>query len=654
MELSAELAAKLESMEAGVTQQGATVRTLKKGKAPKAEIDAAVAILKKLKAEIEAVKPKEWDRTPFEDLLKRRFVYAPAFEIYGGVSGLYDYGPIGCAIKTNLITNWRKHFILHDGIYEIDCPAMTPEIDMKTGECIRADHLLEDVMEERMKDSKLTAGQREEAKLVHARADDYDKTQLQELFLKFDIKSPSNNDLSEPEDFNMMFKTEIGPSGQLIGYLRPETAQGIFLAYKRLYEFNNSKLPFAGAQVGVAYRNEISPRAGLLRVREFQMAEIEHFVDPNDKTTKKFASVAHLTVPLLAQANQLNGTPPQKRTLGEAVADGMIANETLGYFLGRIFLFMQSIGVDMDRFRFRQHLPNEMAHYACDCWDSELHTSYGWIECVGCADRSAYDLDAHSKGASIKLEAAVKLKEPVISEVTEVVPDKKKIGPAFKKDAKVVTAFLAGLSNDEAAAIGAKLAADGKVAITTDGKDFELTPETISVRTKTVKVHERRFTPSVIEPSFGIGRIMYCLLEHVYDVRENDAQRGFLRLPSHMAPVKCSLMPLSAGHEEFEGPVTMLKDQLTKAGVSCRLDDSSAQIGRRYARTDEIAIPFGIVIDFQTKEDGCATIRERDTMEQIRLKLEDVAPLLALLTEGETTWAEAKAEYGVTQTGGSK
>lgn len=132
MELSAELAAKLESMEAGVTQQGATVRTLKKGKAPKAEIDAAVAILKKLKAEIEAVKPKEWDRTPFEDLLKRRFVYAPAFEIYGGVSGLYDYGPIGCAIKTNLITNWRKHFILHDGIYEIDCPAMTPEIVLKT------------------------------------------------------------------------------------------------------------------------------------------------------------------------------------------------------------------------------------------------------------------------------------------------------------------------------------------------------------------------------------------------------------------------------------------------------------------------------------------------------------------------------------------
>lgn len=516
---------------------------------------------------------------------------------------------------------------------------------MKTGECIRADHLLEDVMEARMKDGKLTAEQREEAKLCHARADDYDKLQLQELFLKFDIKSPSNNDLSEPEDFNMMFKTEIGPSGALTGYLRPETAQGIFLAYKRLYEFNNSKLPFAGAQVGVAYRNEISPRAGLLRVREFQMAEIEHFVDPEDKTTKKFASVAHLTVPLMSQANQLNGTPPVKRTLGEAVADGMIANETLGYFLGRIFLFMQSIGVDMDRFRFRQHLPNEMAHYACDCWDSELHTSYGWIECVGCADRSAYDLEAHSKGASIKLEAAIKLKEPIITEVTEVVPNKKKMGPTFKKDAKVVTAYLAALSNEEAAAIGAKLAADGKVSITSEGKDFELTPETISVATKTVKVHERRFTPSVIEPSFGIGRIMYCLLEHVYDVRENDAQRGFLALPSHMAPVKCSLMPLSAQHEEFEGPINMLKEQLTKAGVSCRLDDSSAQIGRRYARTDEIAIPFGIVIDFQTKEDGCATIRERDTMEQIRLKLEDIAPLLALLTEGETTWAEAKAEF---------
>jgi glycyl-tRNA synthetase len=651
------------------------VRTLKKDKAPQADIDAAVKFLLEKKTLVEAAQPQPWDRAPFEDLLKQRFVYAPAFELYGGVAGLYDYGPIGCAIKTNLIKLWRKHFILHDGIYEIDCPAMTPEEvlrasghverfadimvkDTKNGECLRADHLLEDVMEVRMADTALSADERKEAKLIHAQADDYDKEGLQALFKRFEITSPAGNPLSEPEDFNMMFATNIGPSGQQKGYLRPETAQGIFLAFKRLYEFNNKKLPFAGAQIGVAYRNEISPAKGLLRVREFQMAEIEHFVDPLDKSTTKFESVADLVVPLAARENQLTGIPPTQMTLREAVATGVIGNETVGYFLGRIFLFMQKLGVNMKKLRFRQHLANEMAHYACDCWDTELHMhGHGWIECVGCADRSAYDLEAHQTATGTDLRAAVKLATPNVYQKTAVVPNKKKLGPTFRKDAKAVEAYFENLSDAEVATLGDALSKDKKATITVAGKDFEITDDIASVQTKTVTEHERKFVPGVIEPSFGIGRILYCLLEHVYDCRDNDPSRGYLKLPPDMAPVKCSVLPLSSGIPELNAQADALEALITKAGVSCRIDKSGASIGKRYARTDEIAIPFGITVDFETvgvgqPKDGKATLRERDSMEQIRVPVDEMAPLVAALSATKMSWADAVAKYGLTQTGG--
>lgn len=658
-------------LEADVAEQGAKVKTMKKDKTVDKkgpELKEAVDELKKRKQILEDAKPKPWDRAPFEELLKTRFVYAPAFEIYGGVAGLYDYGPTGCAIKNNLLAAWRKHFVIYDNMFEIDCPAMTPEPvlaasghvarfadimvkDTKNGECIRADHLLEDVMEARMNDAKLSAEEKHEAKLIHAQADTYDKAQLQELFAKFEIKSPSKNALTEPEDFNMMFSSMIGPSGAMKGFLRPETAQGIFLAYKRLYEFNQSKLPFAGAQIGVAYRNEISPKQGVLRVREFQMAEIEHFLDPNDKDHPRFKEVADLVLPLLPADSQMGGKPITKVSLGDAVASKLIDNETLGYFIGRIYLFMIHIGANPNRIRFRQHLANEMAHYAKDCWDCEMESSYGWIECVGCADRSAYDLECHSKATKVKLEARVALETPVTEEVTEVIPNKKVTGKALKKDNKLVCDHLAALSNEDAAAIGAQLAGGEAAVITVNDKEFTLGADMIKVETKSVTVHERAFTPSVIEPSFGIGRVMYCLLEHVYDVRENDVNRGFLKLPPSVAPYKCTILPLSAGQEEFNEPIEFLQSALSRRGVSTRVDSGTAAIGRRYARTDEIGFPFGITVDFETKTDKKATVRERDSMQQIRPPLTEIPELVADLSEAKIAWADAVAKYGLYMTG---
>merc|ERR1719244_1178330 len=147
---------------------------------------------------------------------------------------------------------------------------------------------------------------------------------------EYGMKSPvTGNELSEPIEFNLMFQTHIGPSGTVKGFLRPETAQGIFVNFKRLLEFNQGKLPFAAAQIGNSFRNEISPRSGLIRVREFTMAEIEHFCDPSDKSHPKFSKVADTMMTLYSACNQMDGQPAQQFKIGDVVKQGVVANETL-------------------------------------------------------------------------------------------------------------------------------------------------------------------------------------------------------------------------------------------------------------------------------------------------------------------------------------
>jgi glycyl-tRNA synthetase len=222
-----------------------------------------------------------------------------------------------------------------------------------------------------------------------------------------------------------MFASEIGPTGQLKGFLRPETAQGIFLNFRRLIEFNNGKMPFAGAQLGLGFRNEIRPQQGLLRVREFQMAEIEHFVDPLDKSHHKFGNVAEDLLPLFTAVNQEgDGSMVYDMTMATAVESGTIGNQTLGYFMARTFRFLKDCGIKSEAIRFRQHRSNEMAHYAQDCWDAEVETSYGWIEVAGHSDRSCFDLQRHAEKTKVELVAARLLKEPQTIKFIQVTVDK--------------------------------------------------------------------------------------------------------------------------------------------------------------------------------------------------------------------------------------
>lgn len=263
------------------------------------------------------------DKAALDALLRRRMFFTPSFEIYGGVAGLFDLGPPGAALQSNLVEIWKKHFILEENMLEVDCTVLTPEQVLKTsghvdkfadwmckdpknGDILRADHFVEDILEARLNGDKeargleLQANKPKDAKRekkkgkgqpavkledavvkeyeeILAKIDNYNGEELGELIKKYDMRNPNTGEQPNPPvAFNLMFQTSIGPSGGSTAYLRPETAQGQFMNFAKLLEYNMGAMPFASASIGRSYRNEIAPRGGLLRVREFLMAEIEH------------------------------------------------------------------------------------------------------------------------------------------------------------------------------------------------------------------------------------------------------------------------------------------------------------------------------------------------------------------------------------------
>lgn len=665
-----EIEAQLAPLRASVKEYGDLIRDLKAKGAPKIDVDKAVVELKARKRLLEeteiALAPKEasFDRLKLEDLLKRRFFYDQSFAIYGGVTGLYDFGPMGCSLKANMLQEWRKHFILEEGMLEVDCTSLTPEPvlkasghvdrfadwmvkDMKNGECFRADHLIKNSIEKLMNDKKVSADVKKDGEDVLARLEGFDDKDMHEVITRFKFKSPiTGNDLTEPIAFNLMFPTQIGPTGDFKAFLRPETAQGIFVNFKRLLEFNQGKLPFAAAQIGLGFRNEISPRQGLIRVREFTMCEIEHFVDPEDKSFPKFAKIADQKLVLFSACNQLDGAPAREVAIGEAVANKTVANETLGYYMARCHQFLMKVGIDGRRLRFRQHLSNEMAHYAQDCWDAEILTSYGWIECVGNADRACYDLQQHFKATNVKLVAEKKLPQPIDVNVVEAQANMALLGKSFKKDSKKIQTALQQLTSEQVTALEAELLAKNLYNLDINGENYPLTPDLLNIKKYSKKLHVQEITPSVIEPSYGIGRIMYALLEHSFRQREGDEQRTFLAFKPLVAPIKCSVLPISA-NEKLVPVMEAVKEELARYELSYKVDDSSGTIGRRYARTDEIGIPFGITVDFDSEKTTpyTVTIRHAETMSQIRLEVSELGRLISDLVAGRQQWSDAQSKY---------
>ena len=479
-----------------------------------------------------------------------------------------------------------------------------------------------------------------------------------------------------------MFPTPIGPVGNQHGYLRPETAQGIFLNFKFCLEQNAGQMPFGVAQVGKAFRNEIAPRAGLIRQREFTQAEIEFFCRPGDKPHPKFAGCAHLMVALHPSKEQLAGEGTVMMSLGDAVSKKMIANETLGYFIARTYLFLIRAGCKADHIRFRQHLPDEMAHYAVDCWDAEIEMSLGWVECVGIADRSAYDLTCHGKATNTALTASAPLDKPITVETYQLTKKAlAAIGKEFKKDAKTVTAYLSELDEAGLKALEASAKADGEAKITIDGAKFSIDAALIACETKTETQHVEVFVPNVVEPSFGIDRILAAIYEHSFFAREDDKEvapaapkeeggkkkkekkeekgpvAGVLGFPAEIAPYKVVVLPLDMRvAAQYVDMLTELRTKLTDNGLQYKVDESGASIGRRYARADELGIPYAVTIDFDTigigevatpaELLGTATLRDRDSTDQVRLPIAAIPEVLnKLCTAHPLSFGDLKAAY---------
>ncbi|KAF4547585.1 Glycine--tRNA ligase-like protein [Elsinoe fawcettii] len=646
-----------------------------------------------MSSDYKTLKGQEFDRGAFESLLRRKVFLWQSFEPYGSVKGLFDYGPPLEGLESEVLNIWRDHFIRSEKMMALKCSMLTPyEVfkvsghvdrfadymckDPKTGEILRSDHLIGDVLESRLKSDKEARGEkiedtdedpkrkkkaakaakgavklddavRKEYEHILAILDDFTGDAMGELIKKHDIRNPaSGNQVEPPVSVNLMFQTQIGAAGNSPAFLRPETAQGQFLSFQKLLEFSDGQLPFASASIGYSFRNELSPRSGLLRVREFLMAEIEHFVDPESgKKHSKFAAVSNVELPLLSRKTQTTGvTKPEMIPIGEAVESKLVDNETLGYFLVRIYEFMKRIGIDLNKLRFRQHLENEMAHYASDCWDCELLNSYGWTECVGCADRSAYDLSVHMKATGQPLVAREMLKEPYTVEEYVAVLDRKKAGPRFKKDAKAVETALDELSQDIKEKLTLEMSEKGKVEVpvpTAEGGKVELDKDLVTFEKQKRQVTTREYTPNVIEPSFGIGRILYSLMEHSYWTRSDDVARSVLSFTPRVAPIKVLLVPLQRD-ARFAPLISALEARLDAKSISYKVDQSGVSIGKRYSRNDELGIPFGITVDFESIEDGTYTLRDRDSTKQIRSTEEEIVRAISRMIKGKESWADVQ------------
>ncbi len=553
-------------------------------------------------------------------LCKRRGFIWPSFEIYGGVAGMYDYGPLGCSLRNNIVDVWRSIYKGREGFVEIDSETVNPrEVFKASGhvdefadlityckQCqspFRADHLVKEFF---------------------SNPDVLTPAQLEQAFVDHGVKCPEcGGDLGPVEEFNLMFKTQIGPGSARVGYLRPETAQGIFVNFPNLYRYNREKMPLGVIQTGRSYRNEIAPRQGMIRMREFNQMEVELFVDPEDKDWPRFHEIENEVMDLVP--NTTGETVSM--TVKEAVDKGIIANRVLAYFVYTTKQLLTRVGIDPARLRFRQHEDDEMAHYAADCWDAEVLLTYGWTEIVGIADRGCWDLSRHAEFSGTELTHFKKLDEPKEVEVEKVRAKHKALGPAFKGKAKDIAAAMESMSPADVK--------DGKLKITVGDEEIELTEEFFEVATVREKITGERVIPHVIEPSHGLDRIFYSALEHAYSYNAKE-DYTVLRLAPAVAPIKVGVFPLM--DKDGLGDVArQIYEKVHTHRVEAFYDDSGT-IGKRYARMDEVGTPWCITVDYDSLPGGSApgtvTIRDRDSTEQKRVPIDGIADLIDRLLDG--------------------
>ena len=333
-----------------------------------------------------------------------------------------------------------------------------------------------------------------------------------------------------------------------------------------------------------------------------------------------------------SQAAQEKGKP-EVMTFGEAVERGIVAHQMLAYYVARTYQFLLAVGVSPERLRFRQHKSDEMAHYAADCWDAEVLLDHlGWIEIVGVADRTDYDLKAHAAQSKVSLTVFVHYDQPVKRKKLVVKPDMKALGPRFKGQAKTVAEALKAMSVED-------LKGD-KIIVQVGGEPVEIDPSLVSYETVVEEIRGEEIVPHVIEPSFGIDRIVYTVMDHSFyeDVVDGEP-RSVLKFNSKVAPVDVAILPLM-DRDVLVKPSKAVLDGLRSRGI--RVDyDTSGSIGRRYRRNDEVGTPYCVTIDYETLEQGTVTIRDRDSMKQVKLDAQRLIGVLEELLAGDRKFEDA-------------
>jgi len=474
---------------------------------------------------------------------------------------------------------------------------------MKCNSAFRADHIIES---------------------IHDNPESLLSEEMDEILAKKQTLCPNcgENEWTSTKPMNLMFQTGIGAmKSQRTAYMRPETAQGMFMLFPSLYRHFRQKLPFGAIQVGKGYRNEISPRQGMIRLREFNMAELEYFIDPENPPIDDLSKNQEDVLMIPDPENEFK-EGEYRISFHDSLQKGMIRHPTVASILLKTWEFLVNLGINKEKIRFRQHTVAEMAHYATDCWDCEIKGEYGWIECVGIANRTCHDLESHQKqSGSSSLKAWRAFDEPRKERRTILSPKTAIIGPLFKGDARLV---IESLEKIEVRKVTWPIELE-----LINGKNVEITQEMIEIKEVETSISGEWFTPHIIEPAFGIDRIIWHLLDHSYHETEKEGEKyTVLRLNDHVCPIDAVILPLF----EKDGMGVIARDVTKRAnsinGTKVEIDTSKS-IGRRYARADEIGVPWTVTIDHITTEDNTVTIRRRDDQTQIRVTIEELLVNLA-------------------------
>jgi len=561
------------------------------------------------------------------DLLARRGFYWQSFDAYKGMveaGGFYDYGPLGVGLKRNIMNKWYKTFIVPymDFTIEVETPIIMPKIVFeasghlenftdflvtcnKCGRKYRADHLVEDELRK---------------KGVKIKTEGLDEHHLDELISQYEIRCPNcGGDLGNVQRFNLLFQTVIGPYSNNLGFIRPETAQGMFIDFAKLYELSNRRLPLAVAQMGKVGRNEISPRQGLVRLREFSQMEIELFFDPQSPSCPHLDDVRDVKIRILPETDVAKGLDaPHEVGIKEAVEKGYIVNEWMGFYMGLATVFLNELGVPLDKQLFIAKLPEERAHYAKAVFDQVVLTDrFGWLEVSGHAYRTDYDLSRHAKYSGQDLSAYRDLETPRIKKIVKLSPNPVKIKERFGSDAGRIIKYI----HDNAEKVLNDIETIGKSIF----GEFEITRELVYISEQERKIFRERFMPHVIEPSFGIDRLLYVTLENAYMERNG---KPLLKLPPDIAPIKVAVLPLIK-KDPYPAIGKRIWSMLVSNGIEAVYDDGDT-IGSRYVKYDEEGVPFAITIDDQTPKDGTVTLRDRDTTAQVRISIDSLVSDISL------------------------